>query len=500
MLPLKEEGVALKVGTAARDLALEADAKEWKTTPKTEDESGAEIPPRLTHDVSSRLAFRRAGWALLDTGPQKAAGFPLESEASGPIGSLVRRQEDNVLAILQWRLVVKLKGRRKPAEVEEFFQNHGLEKIQQLRFGSNLFETELKERQGRPYEAVTRKLGELESLKDDVEFAEPVLIEYLSGRLTPQEDPRLKRQWQWDKIQVKEVWEKDCCGRGRTIAVIDEGFQADHEDLVENVDVERSARFDADGKLMRGVAAFEPLRHGTLCAGMAAARRGNGRGGCGAAPEATLMLVALPPHSVASQVTLARAVAYCAAPDVEDGIPSGMPGADVISCSLGPSESVWLRTQVLEAALDFAVTKGRRRQHDGKGLGCPVFWATANFDHKIGNDSVEGYKNVIAVGALDKDDGLAPGGNGSALALLAPGVKVVTTAPRHRYDVASGASLATPCVAGVAALVLEKDPDLSWRAVKKILTAAGRPLPPKDRRQSPPLSLNALGALNGSLS
>ena len=57
--------------------------------------------------------------------------------------------------------------------------------------------------------------------------------------------------------------------------------------------------------------------HGTFCAGMVGARHNNNVGGCGAAPESELMLVACLTDQVGTQTTLARAVAYAADPSTE---------------------------------------------------------------------------------------------------------------------------------------------------------------------------------------
>jgi hypothetical protein len=106
---------------------------------------------------------------------------------------------------------------------------------------------------------------------------------------------------------------------------------------------------------------------------MAGARVNNKLGGCGSAPEATLLPIARLTDQIGTQLTLARAVAFAANPSLED--PSAKPadGADVIVASLGPSSAAdWLMTSFLEQAITAASSTGRG------GLGVPILWAATN--------------------------------------------------------------------------------------------------------------------------
>jgi subtilisin family serine protease len=61
--------------------------------------------------------------------------------------------------------------------------------------------------------------------------------------------------------------------------------------------------------------------------------------------------------------------------------------------------------------------------------------------------------------------------------VFAPGVFIYSTTPDGTYDYASGTSMASPVVAGMAALIRSRHPDLSAVQVKKIIMDSSRPLP-----------------------
>ena len=98
---------------------------------------------------------------------------------------------------------------------------------------------------------------------------------------------------------------------------------------------------------------------------MVGARAENAQGGCGAAPESPLLLIACLNDQVGSQVTLARAVAYAAQPSLEPAGTQGgaaLPGADVIACSLGPNNAAWAITVGDEGRAHLRGDAGPRRQ------------------------------------------------------------------------------------------------------------------------------------------
>ncbi|MEM9142967.1 MAG: S8 family serine peptidase, partial [Bacteroidota bacterium] len=89
--------------------------------------------------------------------------------------------------------------------------------------------------------------------------------------------------------------------------------------------------------------------------------------------------------------------------------------------------------------------------------------------------------NVITVGALDPEYGsemLASFSNygKSNVDIFAPGGKVYSTMPNNEYDFNGGTSMASPGVAGIAALLRSQFPKLSAAQVKKIILKSGLPI------------------------
>jgi subtilisin family serine protease len=91
-------------------------------------------------------------------------------------------------------------------------------------------------------------------------------------------------------------------------------------------------------------------------------------------------------------------------------------------------------------------------------------------------------KNVIAVSATDANDQIFSASNrGKQVAIAAPGVDVLVPAPDGKYQITSGTSFSAAYVSGLAALVINRKPDISAAEVRSILTATARDLGPRGR-------------------
>jgi subtilisin family serine protease len=272
-------------------------------------------------------------------------------------------------------------------------------------------------------------------------------------------------------------------GAGITIAVIDDGIDIDHEEFRSpgKIVAPRDAGRRTDDPRPRG-----NDHHGTACAGVACAD--GSFGASGVAPEARLMPIRL----VAGLGSQAEADAFHWA---------AVNGADVISCSWGPEDGAWwdasdpLHQAVVplpdstRLAIDWAIRNGR------SGKGCVVTWAAGNGNEPADNDGYASYDKVIAVAACNdrgtraaySDFGACiwcafPSSHGEAS--LTPGIWTTDRSGRAGYnpgreskggasgDYANdfgGTSSACPGVAGVAALVLSRNPALRWDEVKDVL-------------------------------
>ncbi len=107
--------------------------------------------------------------------------------------------------------------------------------------------------------------------------------------------------------------------------------------------------------------------------------------------------------------------------------------------------------------------------------------------------------NVIAVAATDRFDGLADFSNYGrrTVHIGAPGHEILSSTIENTYSIFSGTSMATPHVAGVAALLKAQDPSRDWRAIKNLILAGGENVPSVINTVSQK-RLNAHGALTCS--
>jgi hypothetical protein len=316
------------------------------------------------------------------------------------------------------------------------------------------------------------------ALHEDNRFilAEPSFIEHIPSRNFRPTDPRFGEQWQWSNtgtgggtagadVSAEEAWDHTL-GAGVRVAIIDNGFDADHEDLEAGV-VASSGYFrpQAGGVPVfeQGTAGMPGDDHGTFCAGMVGARHNSGHGGCGGAPQSELMLVACLNDQVGTQTTLARAVGYAADPSTELATLDPEDGADILVCSLGPNGANWNLSSVLELAIENAARNGR----GGRGLA--IFWAASNGNFDVALDQVVSHEDVIAVVRSSRNDTHDNAAHGEFVELIAPGVNVFSTRTGNAYGTGTGTSYAAPCAAACAALALSVNPRMSRNQLRTIM-------------------------------
>ena len=363
-------------------------------------------------------------------------------------------------------LTVQLAPTLSDEEARAKLEAAGLMVVRELRFAPNQFEVAIP-----AGEDLLDVANSLQETKDAI-YAEPTFIEHIGQRLRPT-DPAYGQQWHLRNtggsggvagadIDAEKAWDFTR-GAGIRVAVIDNGFDVTHGDLATAI-VAESGYFDGASNFQQTLVNFPDSDHGTFCAGMAAARHNNNLDGCGSAPECELMLVATQTDQVGTQATLARAVAYAANPTMEIAGADPATGADIIVSSLGPNGANWALTAVLDNAIVFAANQGR------EGRGAAIFWATSNGNNvDIALDQVVSHAEVIAVGRSRRDDAEDNSARGAQLDFLAPGVMVVSTASGGGTRTDTGTSFAAPLSAGIGALVLSINPDLSAGDVCEIM-------------------------------
>ena len=232
----------------------------------------------------------------------------------------------------------------------------------------------------------------------------------------------LSSQANMRQIHADQAWA--ACDQGSsavTVAVVDEGVDLTHPDLVSNL-------LPGYNFVENNTTPQDDMGHGTHVAGIIAASL-NGQGVVGVAPQVKILPVRVMSNGSGSTSTIAQGIRWAA------------DRAQVINLSLGgPSDS-----SVLRDAINYAIqTKGR------------LVVAAAGNDGATTNQTEypAAYPGVVAVAAVDGTGAHASFSNtGSYVSLSAPGVNILSTVLGGQYAVYSGTSMATPHVSGLAALI-----------------------------------------------
>jgi cell wall-associated protease len=214
----------------------------------------------------------------------------------------------------------------------------------------------------------------------------------------------------------------------------------------------------------------EKALHGTHVAGIIAQIRGNGLGGDGISNNVEILTVRAVPDGDEYDKDIALAIRYA----VDNG-------AKVINGSFGKSFSP--HKQWVYDAIKYAAKKDVLIVHAAGNDGYNID-ETKNINYP--NDSADNIKefadNVITIGAINKAYGenvVAPFSNFGKINVdvFAPGEEIYATVPNNKYKYLQGTSMASPNVAGVAALIRSYYPKLKASQVKHILMDSGVALP-----------------------
>jgi subtilisin family serine protease len=322
-------------------------------------------------------------------------------------------------------------------------------------------------------------LANLES-RLDVIYAQP---NHIFQTFQTTNDPRLSEQFHLDQINWPALMaDLPAKERDVVVGVIDSGIDTNHEDLSDRiwvneaeidgrpgVDDDHNGYIDdlrgwdfTDAPTLPGQGDFidpdndpsDESSHGTQVAGVIGAISDNGIGVAGVA-DCRLMavragLVFDQGGTFLQEDDLAAAIFYA----VDNG-------ADILNLSWGSFDRAFVIQDAIRYATDHGVIVVAAAGNSGRP---PVAYPAA-------------LESVISVSAVETSGQLASFSSyGPTLDLVAPGVNIISTRLDDTYGPRSGSSFAAPQVAGLAALLLSRQPQLTAAQVRGALVASTQDL------------------------
>lgn len=284
--------------------------------------------------------------------------------------------------------------------------------------------------------------------ESNVEEFEPVnLVKLEKIQGSKANDSELKKQYHLDAINMNKAWGITTGINKIKIAIVDTGIDLNHPDL--------------KNKIVQGINIVEPKKtpmddngHGTHVAGIAGAATDNRIGGAGIAPDCGLMPVKVLKNGRGTDIDIAEGI-----------VAAADKGADVINISVG----LYTKSTAMERAVKYAIGKNA------------VVVSSAGNEAKSSKIHLPSMiKGVIEVSATTQRNKIASFSNyAQQISVAAPGDKIFSTMPTYNveltseagktYGVLSGTSMASPIVAGLAALLKSEDKSLTPKEIKKIL-------------------------------
>jgi serine protease len=348
----------------------------------------------------------------------------------------------------------------------------------------------------------------LELLRKDasVAYAEPNYLRYISA--TPN-DPRFAETWGLNNtgqtggtadadIDATEAWDNSVGSSDIVVGVVDTGVDYTHPDLAANMwtnpgEIAGNGLDDDNNGVIDDIHGFNAITgggdpmddndHGTHCSGTIGAVGGNGIGVAGVNWEVSIMAIKfLSGGGSGTTADAIEGINYAVGMKTGHGI-----NLRVLSNSWGGGGFSQALADSITAAND-----------------ADILFIAAAGNAGSNNDSTPSYPasydiaNVVSVAATDDADGLASFSNFglTTVDLGAPGVDVLSTTPGNTYSVFSGTSMATPHVAGAAALVLSANSTLTNAELKAALMDSGDAIPSLAGKTVSGKRLNVANALD----
>lgn len=416
---------------------------------------------RTTRLEAARVASPRATENILRQAAADSPGRP-----ASPVFYPQGRKIPETRMALTGEIIVRFDAAPTVAELEAVEKNFGLALVRSIAPTTFL------------YQAATpwQSLEKANALQQSGMVGEATPHWYRAMSTRQSNDPLAGQQWHLENTgqsgglrgadaNVAPVWDTYRGSEAQVVAIVDDSVEIGHEDLKDNIRSGLSWDFVNDQENPSGSA---DDMHGTACAGVAVAQGFNGIGGIGAAPMAGLAGIRL--LGAVTDLNMAEALSHHSG-DIS-----------IYSNSWGPLDDA----KRLEGPGSLTIEAVRNGADNGRGgKGSIYVWAGGNGLQNSDNSNYDGFaslRQALAIGATTDQGRQAsysePGANLLVNAPSSGGLAAITTADRtgqtgystDNYTTTfGGTSAAAPLVAGIVALMLEANPDLTWRDVRWIL-------------------------------
>uniref|UniRef100_A0A4W6BXA5 Furin (paired basic amino acid cleaving enzyme) a n=1 Tax=Lates calcarifer TaxID=8187 RepID=A0A4W6BXA5_LATCA len=272
-------------------------------------------------------------------------------------------------------------------------------------------------------------------------------------------------------LNAKAAWELGYTGKGVVVSILDDGIEKNHPDLMQNYDPDASYDVnDGDPDPQPRYTQLNDNRHGTRCAGEVAAVANNGICGVGVAYNAKIGGVRMLDGEVTDMVEA-------------QSLSLNPQHIDIYSASWGPEDdgkTVDGPAKLAKEAFLRGVTEGRG------GLGSIFVWASGNGGREKDSCNCDGYTNSIYTLSISSStqNGNVPWYSEACSSTLATTYssgnlnekQIVTTDLKSKCtDSHTGTSASAPLAAGIIALALEANKNLTWRDMQHLVVRTSHP-------------------------
>ncbi|BFZ01777.1 hypothetical protein BsWGS_04815 [Bradybaena similaris] len=296
-------------------------------------------------------------------------------------------------------------------------------------------------------------------------------------------DPYWKNQWYLNggaiggnDMNVQEAWRKGYTGKNIVVTILDDGLERDHPDLIRNYDP--FASYDVNNHDSDPMPRYDPSnenRHGTRCAGEVSAEANNTQCTIGIAPDSRIGGIRMLDGEVYDAVEAAS-------------LSFNRSHVHIYSASWGPDDD----GKVVDGPGKLAKMAFINGIESGRGGRGSIFvWASGNGGSAQDSCNCDGYANSIYTLSISStsENGVKPWYLEECSSTLATTYssgaynerQIASTDLHHRCTTShTGTSASAPLAAGIVALILEANNELTWRDVQYITLMTSRPDPIKD--------------------